>query len=262
MKSDFFPVDAARLYDFVSSRAARMDIEFFAAAAKRAEGPVLDIGCGTGRILLPMAAAGAEVVGLDFSENMLAICRERLQGMPPEVQQRVRLEHADMRAFELDRRFALATCPFHQFQHMITLEDQLASLACIHRHLADNGQLILVVFNPDLRMLLRHEVGEEYGDEAEFRTPQGERVIRRHRIIARDVHFQTNHIEHIFYVTRPDGQQDRLVHSFPVRYFFRFELEHLLYRCGFRVEELYADHRMSPYGSTYPGELVFMARKN
>jgi hypothetical protein len=61
-------------------------------------------------------------------------------------------------------------------------------------------------------------------------------------------------------VSHPDGREERLVHAFPLRYFFRFEVEHLLARAGFQVEHVYADYDKSPYGSKYPGELLFVAR--
>jgi hypothetical protein len=67
-------------------------------------------------------------------------------------------------------------------------------------------------------------------------------------------------VELIYYVTHPDGREERLVHAFPMRYLFRFEAEHLLVRCGFAVEALYAGFDRSPYGSAYPGELIFVAR--
>ena len=61
------------------------------------------------------------------------------------------------------------------------------------------------------------------------------------------------------YVTHPDGREERLVHAFRLRYLFRFEVEHLLARAGFAIEHLYAGFDRSAYGSTYPGELVFVA---
>ena len=65
----------------------------------------------------------------------------------------------------------------------------------------------------------------------------------------------------VYYVTHPDGREERLVHRFQMRHLFRFEAEHLLARAGFQVEELYADYDKSPYGSKDPGELIFVARK-
>ena len=67
--------------------------------------------------------------------------------------------------------------------------------------------------------------------------------------------------ELIYYVTHPDGREERLVHAFTMRYLFRFEAEHLLARAGFQIEHLYADYDKSAYGSKYPGELLFVARK-
>ena len=93
-----------------------------------------------------------------------------------------------------------------------------------------------------------------------FAMPDGRRVIRRHRVVSRDYFNQINYVELIYYVTHPDGQEERLVHSFPMRYLFRFEAEHLLVRSGFEVEAVYAGFDKSPYGSEYPGELIFMAK--
>ena len=69
------------------------------------------------------------------------------------------------------------------------------------------------------------------------------------------------YVELVYYVTHPDGREERLVHSFPMRYLFRFEAEHLLVRSGFEVAHVYAGFDKSLYGSTYPGELIFVARR-
>jgi len=65
----------------------------------------------------------------------------------------------------------------------------------------------------------------------------------------------------IYDVTYPNGKQERLVHSFSYRYYFRYEMEHLLARAGFETEAVYSDFDRSPYGSLYPGELIFVARR-
>jgi SAM-dependent methyltransferase len=251
----------ADLYDWVVPYRDRPDISFFVDAAKDAGSPVLEIGCGTGRVLIPTARAGIDVVGLDLSPQMLAVCRKGLEQEDPAVQSRVELVQADMRAFSLEREFALATLPFRPFQHLITVEEQLSCLMSIRRHLVDGGRVVLDVFNPSLDALAGRQEGQEIGDEPEFSTPDGRRVLRRHRIVAHDRFNQVNHVELIYYVTHPDGREERLVHAFPMRYLFRFEVEHLLARCGFDVEELYASFDKSAYGSRYPGDLIFVARK-
>jgi SAM-dependent methyltransferase len=253
---------AADLYDVVPQYRERTDVAFFVDAAAAAGSPILEIGCGTGRVLIPTARAGLDIVGLDASPRMLAVCRERLQSESAQVQARAQLVEADMRAFDLGRTFTLITVPFRPFQHLITVQDQCACLATIRRHLMDSGRLILDLFNPSLDALAGFEEGKEFGDEPEFTVPDGRRVVRRHKIVAHDRFAQVNQVELIYYVTHQDGRTERLVHSFPMRYLFRFEVEHLLACCGFEVEHLYAGYDKSVFGSTYPGELVFVARKS
>jgi SAM-dependent methyltransferase len=250
----------ADLYDGVVPYANRPDVAFFVEAAVASGGPVLELGCGTGRVLLPIARADVEAVGLDSSASMLAVCRARLDLEEAAVRSRVQLVEADMREFDLPRRFALITIPFRPFQHLTSVDDQVSCLRSIHRHLADDGRLVLDLFNPSLEGLLDQREGEERDEEPEFATADGRRVRRRHKIVSHDRFNQTLQVELIYYVTHPDGREERLVQAFPMRYLFRFEAEHLLARCGFEVEHLYASYDRRAYGSTYPGELIFVAR--
>jgi SAM-dependent methyltransferase len=251
----------ADLYDHVALYRDRPDIAFFVDWARSQGSPVLELGCGTGRVLIPTARAGVEIVGVDASPHMLDVCRGRLRDEPETVQSRVRLVQADLRRFDLGQAFTLVTIPFRPFQHLLTVPDQLSCLDSIRRHLVDGGRLILDVFNPSLDALVKRPIGEEFGDEEPFMTPDGRRVIRRHKTVAHDRFNQVNDFELLYYVTHPDGREERLVHSFQLRYGFRFEMEHLLSRAGFIVDHLYAGYDRSEYGSTYPGELVFVARK-
>lgn len=251
----------AEFYDYVVPYQTRQDVAFFVEAAQVCGGPVLEVGCGTGRVLIPTARAGINITGLDLSPYMLDICQRRLAQEPAEVQQRVQIDQADMRDFDLKQTFKLITIPFRPFQHLIEVADQIACLRCVQRHLADEGRFILDLFNPFLPALAREVTGEEQGDEPEFTMPDGRRVLRRNRVVARDVFKQYQDVELIYYITHPDGRTERLVHAFSMRYLFRYEVEHLMARCGFEVEALYADYDKSPYGSKNPGELIFVAKK-
>jgi SAM-dependent methyltransferase len=252
----------ADLYDLVPVYRDRGDVEFFVEAARESHGPVLEIGCGTGRVLIPTARAGIDIVGIDRSPAMLAICQRRMAQETPAVRARIRLVLADMRDFTVVESFRLVTLPFRPFQHLTTVEDQRACLQTIHRHLADNGRLILDIFNPHLgRIADESLVGQEFEEGPEFTAPDGRRVIRSYQFTARDVFNQINDVELAYNITHPDGRTEKLVHAFPMRYLFRFEAEHLLTSCGFRVENVYADYDRSPYGSKYPGELIFVASK-
>jgi hypothetical protein len=91
--------------------------------------------------------------------------------------------------------------------------------------------------------------------------PDGRKVLRRLHVLARDFFRQTQDMEFIHRVTYPDGREERLVQRFTMRYLFRYEAEHLLVRSGYEVENVYADFDKSPFGSKYPGELIFVTRK-
>jgi SAM-dependent methyltransferase len=251
----------AEFYDHIGRYRDRPDVAFFVDAAVKAGGPVLEVGCGTGRVLIPTARAGVEIVGLDLSEHMLTVCRRQLREEPEPVRSKVWLAQGDMRRFELGRTFALATIPFRPFQHLLTVEDQLSCLESVRRHLVSRGGLVLDLFNPSLDALVNGPLGEEHAEEPEFTTPDGRRVVRRHKTVAYDRFNQIGDYELIYYVDHPDGRKERLVHSFRMRYLFRFETEHLLARAGFVVEHVYADFDRSEYGSKYPGDLLFVARR-
>jgi SAM-dependent methyltransferase len=251
----------AEFYDHVMPYQTRQDVAFFVEAAQISGGPVLEVGCGTGRVLIPIARAGMAITGIDLSPYMLDICQRRLAQEPADVQSRIQIDQADMRDFDLGQTFKLITIPFRPFQHLIEVEDQIACLRCIHRHLAADGRFILDLFNPFLPALAREVTGEEQGEEPGFTMPDGRRVIRRNRVVARDVFKQYQDVELIYYITYPAGRTERQVHAFPMRYFFRYEVEHLLARCEFEVEALYADYDKSPFGSKNPGELIFVAQK-
>lgn len=253
--------EVAELYDYVAPYAMRGDVEFYVDEARAAKGAVLEVGCGTGRVLIPTARAGVPITGVDESTAMLACCRTKLRHESPDVQERVELHAGDMRAFDLGRTFALVTIPFRPFQHLLTVEDQLACLACIRQHLENGGQLILDLFNPSLDFLVNRPVGEVMPEGTPITLPDGRQLERSFQIVEQNRFTQVNRVELIYDVTHTDGRKERRVHAFRMRYLFRYEAEHLLARSGFAVEQLYAGYDRSPYGSTYPGELIFMARK-
>jgi len=128
--------DFGLLYDSVPLYAARQDIGFYVDEAKATRGNVLEVGCGTGRILLPIARAGSTITGIDGSKQMLERCRANLSAQPAAVQRRVNLVLNEMRTFDLGATYSLIIAPFRVVQHLTTIDDQLRFLAIVARHLA------------------------------------------------------------------------------------------------------------------------------
>ena len=134
----------ARVYDPWSVSVVE-DVPFYVDEAVRSGGPVLELGVGTGRIAVPIAAAGIEVVGVDLSEGMLEVARERaeLAGVA------VDLRHGDMRDPPVDGDFPLVICPFRSLLHMETDTDRRAALRAVSRRLAKgHGRFVFDVFAP------------------------------------------------------------------------------------------------------------------
>ena len=251
----------ATFYDSTVPYRQREDVGFFVEMASESGGPVLELGCGTGRVLIPTARAGIEIAGLDASPAMLKVCRESLEREPEDVRERVTLVQGDMRNFGLDDRFALVTLPFRPFQHLLEVEDQIACLRCIHTHLKDGGRLVLDLFNPMIERLTEANYPTEYEMEPAATLEDGSEMVRSSRMIARDIARQRIDVELRHDFTFPNARKEQYVENMTLRYFFRYEVEHLLARCGFEVENLYADYARTPFGEIYPGELLFVARK-
>ena len=249
----------AEFYDCIEPLATRPDIAFYVAAARECGGPILELGCGTGRILIPTARAGIEISGVDGSECMLAACRGRVAGEAVDVQRRISLHQGDIRAFHLARRFRLITMPFRLFQYLLTVEEQLACLAAVHRHVEPEGSLILDVAEPSIYKLASPLDATDVVAEETPALPDGRKIVRRHRTLDRDLCSQTFSTELAFHVTYPDGRSQDFAHQHRFRYLFRFELEHLLARAGFIIRDVYSGFDRSPYGSTYPSDLVIIA---
>ncbi|MBD3217578.1 MAG: methyltransferase domain-containing protein, partial [candidate division Zixibacteria bacterium] len=98
----------AEFYDAVPPYESRQDIDFWIEQAKQGGGPVLELGCGTGRVLIPIAEAGFSVTGIDLARPMLDTCRKKINNLSDDVRERIELVHGDIREFSLDQKYNLA----------------------------------------------------------------------------------------------------------------------------------------------------------
>lgn len=104
------------------------------------------------------------------------------------------------------------------------------------------------------------EFTKEFQEFPETTLPDGRKFRRTSRMVEYHRELQYNDVELIYYVTYPDGKTERLVQSFPMRYYYRYELEHLLKLCGFKVVDLFGDFDKSKYSGDSP-EMIFVAQK-
>ncbi|HYA97423.1 MAG TPA: class I SAM-dependent methyltransferase [Methylomirabilota bacterium] len=249
----------ADFYDHSPVVAGRtQDVAFYREAAREFGSPVLELGCGTGRITLALAQAGHRIAGLDLSQRMLDRCAEKLARLPAEVRERVGLVQADMTRFAIGEQFRLVIAPFRPFQHLVEVAQQLDCLARVKQHLAPGGRLILDFFQTDPRRICDPGFLKESAPIAEYEMAGGRRVTLTDRVVAFHYARQCNDVEMIYRVKHPDGREERNVFAFTIRYFFRYEVEHLLARCGFRVAAVYGDFDRSPLTDD-SREMIFVA---
>ena len=162
----------ASFMDTVYRDADRDDTNYYVDRAAAADGPVLELGCGTGRIYLAMLAAGLDADGLDLDSASLELLRERAAeaGLEPSVRE------ADMTDFETDRAYALVTCPFNAVQELTTIEQQQAVLESAHDALAPGGAFVFDTFVPEFAYIAeswgewQQRTVEFRGASHEFRT--------------------------------------------------------------------------------------------
>ena len=253
----------AEIYDSVYSYVTD-DIPFYVEEAVRAGGPVLELGCGTGRVAIPIADAGVDVVGLDSSPAMLEVARRKIERSNVGASH-LTLVEADMRDLAsldtlgaLDKKFGLAIIPFRGFLALLSVEDQIRALDGIKRRLVPGGRLIFNVFVPDVNMLVQEgDVPYHLRDVTDSET--GRRLVLWQQS-SYDHYNQIASVRIIVEELDDSGAVDRRTYKdFQLRYAHRWEIEHLLTRCGYEVLDLFGDFDRSPFDESST-EMVWVAR--
>jgi SAM-dependent methyltransferase len=232
--------DDGDVYDLVG-KDIPYGLDFYVALAREARGPVLDIACGTGRILLPCLQAGVDIEGLDLFEPMLKTLRAKAAalGLAP------RLHQADMSDFSLPRRYRLVMIPFNAFIHNMTQEAQVRCLRLCREHLLPGGQLTFDTFFPALEFV--GTPAKTRVLEGEFPHPQTGLPVRMYdtRTVERveQMFHSLNEIE----LLAADGSV-QTVHRSEIssRYFYKHEMALLLRVAGFARWEICGDFDRRP----------------
>ncbi len=246
----------ARYYDLENADFIE-DLDFWLELAEESGDPVLELGCGTGRVLLHLARRGHAVTGLDNSPEMLARLESKgvqLNG-PTRARLDVSIVRADMKDFTTEQHFRLALMPFNTFMHLLTLEDQIAALSCIRKHLQPGAALALDMPNP----------GEAYAApageqgltlERTFMDGESGSAVQQFSSVAVDRAAQLAHITWLYDAVAPDGAVQRAIVPLTLRYTFPGEMRLLLEKCGFTLAHLYGDYQRAPFADGSPRMIV------
>jgi SAM-dependent methyltransferase len=232
----------ASLYDLIHA-GVRDDIPLYLALAAETGGPVLELGCGSGRTLIPLAEAGYDVVGLDSSEAMLERAQTRLAGSPGV--DHARLVHGDMTDFDLDATFSLITVPFHTWMHLTTRQAQLAALASIRHHLRPGGRLVIHLPAPATIVEAEHDGALVL--ENNLSDPETGETVLQFSSTQLDEELQLYYVTWIYDRITADGTVRRLVVPMTLHYLYPHQADLMLQRAGFDVVAMWGDYDRSAY---------------
>jgi trans-aconitate methyltransferase len=237
----------AALYDY-EYRRRRADVTFYRELAKRVTetvaGPILDLGCGSGRVTVPLARDGHHVHGIDQSDSMLAKLRARIAQLPAAAAQRITAAPGDLCTFEAPGRYALAIAAFKVLEHVYTRGELHACLQRVAAALAPDGLFAFDVQMPDLAWLIRDPA--KRWAKTRFTEPTTRRAM----------FYSTNHdydpvgqIANIrIYYDPVDGKGPTRIVKLSQRKYFPAELEALVAHAGFRMLDRYGDFGGGPLG--------------
>lgn len=238
--------DAARYYDDYPS--FPKDIPFYIENLPSPEAKVLELGCGTGRVTLPLSQSCQNIRGIDFSAAMIAICREKIakQARPPS---NITVDVGDITDFELNQKFDLIIAPYRVFQNLETETEVAGFFDGVRNHLAPQGRCILNVFNPNRdRETLQREWCTD-GEQVNWTVPiDGGKIVCYDRRPRMDKERLILYPELIYRRYEGEVVVDEAILKIVMRCYYPREFEELITGHGFSLKNRWGGYSGEVYG--------------
>lgn len=243
----------ARFYD-ADMGSFDTDLPLYNEFARRVDGPILDAMCGTGRVILDLAHHGHQVAGLDISPAMVRVTQAKAQAQG--LTEWVHVVQGDIRSFDMGQQFGLILIPLNSLLHLLTVEDQLAALQSIYQNLQPDGLLIIDVWSPTPDTVM-----QDQGVLVQEKTFMlNGASVQKYVVHRTDWAAQHQDVQFVYDECAADGLVRRHVLPFAMRWVYRFELEHILYRTGFGMEAVYGDYELSEY-TNHSSQMIVVAHR-
>jgi len=227
------------------------DLDLYQNFAEVCGGKILELACGSGRVLLPLAQEGYEITGVDTSAEMLKLARQHLEAA--KVVEQCTLIQQDMSKLHLEQKFRMAFVALGSFAHIISRETQQKTLAATRTHLSVGGLFIIDISNADVRYMedlssqLLHQ-GTWRGDDGTFMTHFVSPATASDRHLLELTHFYDRHSQ--------GGNVQRSVVTTYLYLFERSEIELLLEQAGFVIKDVYGDYELAAYQLESPRMII------
>jgi SAM-dependent methyltransferase len=258
--SDSYNISAKHYDAAYAAKQDLVDLPFYVDLAKKSGGPVLELACGTGRVLLNIARHGIEIDGVDNSAPMLHVLKSHLEKEPPQVRQKITLHEGDMRTFRTGKKYPLVLMPFRPMQHMFTVRDQVSALTTAATHLQENGTFAFDVFYPRFD-LLPAGIGEEKL-ELEWPDPgDPNKIVRRYfRKESFDKIRQTFAATFIFRTYEGDKLLHEETEPLKMSYYTYPHLKSLFQLAGLETVEEFGSFARAPVDNS-SDQMIFVLKK-
>jgi len=252
LNADKYPEYVARFYDVVYQKVIPgKDIDYYLKKISEISGPVLELGVGTGRIFNKALEHGADIYGVDISKNMIDVLKTKIDSKFYN-----RLWVQDARNLKLKKRFDLIIAPFRMFSHIIQIEDQIKTLNAIYNHLNSGGRLIFDLYVPNLEIII-NGFDNQLDFDGEYEKGQS---LKRYITAETDAVNQITQIKMTF-MWMENGKNIKKDWNFPMRFFFLYELEHLIFRSRLELVNIFGDFFENPLGPDSK-EFVIVCKKS
>jgi len=238
-----FYTSVARFYDAETGDKTD-DLQMYSRLAAQHEGDILDVGCGTGRVLIHLAQAGYQVHGIDRDSAMLGRLAHKPQGMP-HLQDSIGYVNADVLDYSYERGFALILLSYNALMHFQEQASQIALLRRLRGWLANAG--LLVIDLPNAGDVFASQDTDALILERTFLEPESGHLVMLQSVSWLDRVMQVLHVDWIYDEMDDEGRVKRMIAPHRLRYFFQPELALLLKLCGFAVEAVYGDTAWGPF---------------
>lgn len=243
----------ARFYDAETASMTEDLLLYADLVTEVGAGPVLDVGCGTGRVTLHLAQEGRRVVGVDIAAAMLARARRKLDVLP-DLRDQIAWIEGDILTADLDERFALILVPYNGLMHFHTQQAQLDLLARLRDWLAPGGLIVFDLPNPADLYATADEGSLVL--EREFSEPESGHLVMQQSISTLDRATQLMAVKWVYDELQPDGVVRRTVAPLLLRYIFPAEMQLLLRLSGLSLVARYGDYDGSPFEDASPRMIV------